>query len=103
MIILSASVNLVELACSLGFPAIYSEILAINNVSTIERILYLLLYDLFYMLDDIVIFYIAMFTFNIKGISNKYSKYSNLIGGIIIFLIGLLLLLKPEWIMFNFN
>ena len=55
------------------------------------------------MLDDILIFYIAMFTLNIKAISNKYSKYSNLIGGIIILLIGILLLLKPEWIMFNFN
>ena len=103
MILLAASVNLVELACSLGFPAIFSEILAINKVSTIERIIYLILYDLFYMLDDILIFYIAMFTFNIKAISNKYSKYSNLIGGIIILLIGILLLLKPEWIMFNFN
>ena len=103
MILLAASVNLVELACSLGFPAIYSEILAINNVSSINRVLYLLLYDLFYMLDDIIIFYIAMFTLNIKAISNKYSKYSNLIGGIIIILIGILLLLKPEWIMFNFN
>ncbi len=103
MILLAASVNLVELACSLGFPAIFSEILAINKVSTIERIIYLILYDLFYMLDDILIFYIAMFTFNIKAVSNKYSKYSNLIGGIIILLIGILLLLKPEWIMFNFN
>lgn len=103
MILLAASVNLVELACSLGFPAIFSEILAINKVSTIERIIYLILYDLFYMLDDILIFYIAMFTLNIKAISNKYSKYSNLIGGIIILLIGILLLLKPEWIMFNFN
>ena len=103
MIALAASVNLVELACSLGFPAVFSEILAVNKVSTIKRILYLLLYDIFYMLDDIVIFYIAVFTFNIKAISNKYTKYSNLVGGIIILLIGLLLLIKPDWIMFNFN
>ena len=38
-----------------------------------------------------------------QAMSNKYTKYSNLIGGIIIFLIGVLLLLKPEWIMFNFG
>ena len=103
MITLAVSVNLVELACSLGFPAVFSEILAINKVSTIGRVLYLLLYDLFYMLDDIIIFYIAMFTFNIKAISNKYTKYSNLVGGIIILIIGILLLVAPEWIMFNFN
>lgn len=103
MIVLAISVNLVELACSLGFPAVYSEILAVNQVTGPKRILYLILYDIFYMLDDMIIFYIAMFTLNIKAISNKYSKYSNLIGGIIILLIGLLLLLKPEWIMFNFS
>lgn len=103
IIVLAASVNLVELACSLGFPAVFSSILAINKVIGAKRIIYLILYDIFYMLDDIIIFYIAVFTLNIKGISNKYSKYSNLIGGIIILLIGLLLLLKPEWIMFNFD
>lgn len=100
---LAISVNIVELACSLGFPAVFSEILAINKIKGPERILYLILYDIFYMLDDMLIFYIAVATLNIKAISNKYSKYSNLIGGIIILLIGLLLLLKPEWIMFNFN
>lgn len=103
MITLAASVNLVELACSLGFPAVFSEILAINKVKSINRVLYLLLYDIFYMLDDIIIFYIAILTLNIKAISHKYTKYSNLIGGIIILLIGLLLLIKPDWIMFNFN
>ena len=103
MIALAASVNIVELACSLGFPAVFSEILAVNKITTLKRVLYLLLYDIFYMLDDIIIFYIAMFTFNIKAISNKYSKYSNLIGGIIILIIGLLLLIKPDWVMFNFN
>ncbi len=103
MIVLAASVNLVELACSLGFPAIFSEILALNKIPTVTRILYLLLYDLFYMLDDIIIFYIAMFTFNIKAISNKYTKYSNLVGGIIILIIGTLLLVAPNIIMFNFG
>jgi glutaredoxin len=103
IIVLAISVNLVELACSLGFPAVYSEILAINQITGFKRILYLIFYNIFYMLDDLIVFYIAVFTLNIKAISNKYSKYSNLIGGLIIFLIGLLLLLKPEWVMFNFN
>ena len=37
-----------------------------------------------------------------KGISNKYTKYSHLIGGIIMLLLGILMALKPEWLMFNF-
>ena len=54
------------------------------------------------MLDDIVIFIIAMTTMKLTGISNKYGKYSHLIGGIIMVLVGILLLFKPEWIMLNF-
>ena len=34
--------------------------------------------NLFYLLDDLVIFVIAMKTLKIKAISNKYVKYSHL-------------------------
>lgn len=102
VIALAASVNLVELACSLGFPAIFSEILAINKITGITRIIYLLLYVLFYMIDDLVVFTIAVCTLSISTRSTKYTKYVNLIAGIIMILIGVLLIFKPEWVMFNF-
>ena len=53
------------------------------------------------MLDDLIIFIIAMFTFKVTGISTKYSKFSSLIGGIIMILIGLIMIIKPEILMFN--
>lgn len=102
VIALAASVNLVELACSLGFPAIFSEILALNNITGALRIFYLLIYVLFYMIDDLIVFTIAVCTFSITAKSTKYTKYVNLIAGIIMILIGILLIFKPEWIMFNF-
>ena len=102
VIALAASVNLVELACSLGFPAIFSEILALNNVTGTLRILYLIIYVFFYMIDDLIVFTIAVSTFTIAAKSTKYTKYVNLIAGIIMILIGTLLIFKPEWVMFNF-
>ena len=60
------------------------------------------LYGTEYVIDDLIIFFIAMFTLNIKAISTKYTKYSHLIGGIIMLIIGLLMIFKPEWLMFNF-
>ncbi len=99
---LAISVNVVELACSAGLPIVFSEILSVNNLSSFEHIIYLLIYILFFMLDDIVIFVIAMTTMKLTGISNKYGKYSHLVGGIIMVLVGILLLFKPEWIMLNF-
>lgn len=84
------------------FPATFAEILAINEITGISRILYLLVYTLFYMLDDMIVFVIAVCTLSIATASSKYGKYSSLIGGIIMLIMGLLLIFKPEWIMFNF-
>lgn len=102
IIALAASVNLVELACSAGFPAIFIELLNINNLSTIQDILYILLYIFFFLLDDLIVFTIAMTTLKLTGISTKYNRLSHLVGGIIMIIMGILLILKPEWLMFNF-
>lgn len=102
IIVLAASVNLIELACSLGFPVIFTELLNLNNVTGISKILYLILYILFYMIDDIVVFSISMITLQATGITNKYSKITTLISSIIMILMGVLLIIKPEWLMLNF-
>ena len=100
---LAVSVNLVELACSAGLPLVFTELLALNNVSNFMKIMYTLLYVLFFLLDDLVIFIIAMVTMEVTGISTKYNKYSHLLGGIIMLVMGLLLIFKPEWLMFLFK
>lgn len=102
VIVLALSVNIVELACSAGFPAIFISILDLNNIGLASKIIYILLYVLFYLLDDLIIFVVAMLTLKISGVTTKYNKLSHLVGGIIMILIGLLLIFKPEWIMFNF-
>lgn len=101
-IILASSVNLIELACSLGFPTIYLELLTINNIHGITKILYLLIYIFFYLIDDLVVFLIAVFTLKSKGISTRYNKFVNLVGGILMIIMGLLLIFKPDWVMLNF-
>ena len=100
---LAVSVNLVELACSAGLPLVFTELLALNNVSDSMKLFYTFIYIVFFLLDDLVVFFIAMFTMKITGISTKYNKYSHLIGGIIMLLIGILLIFKPEWLMFQFK
>ena len=100
--ILAISVNLIELACSLGFPLIFTEILDLNNIKGITKILYLILYILFYMIDDIVVFSISMKTLEATGITNKYNKLCTLISSIIMIIMGILLIIKPDWLMFNF-
>ena len=99
---LAVSVNVVELACSAGLPVMFIEILSVNNLSFIEEFLYIALYMLFFLMDDLVIFFIAMTSMQLTGFSTKYGKLSKLIGGILLLGIGILLIFKPEWLMFNF-
>ncbi|NMA51169.1 MAG: hypothetical protein GX951_04930 [Mollicutes bacterium] len=99
--LLAASVNLVELACTFGFPLVYSEILSINNITGFVRILYLLICVAFYIIDDLLVFIISMLTLEVTGITNKYSKICILISGIIMIIMGVLLIVKPEWLTFG--
>ena len=103
VMILAASVNVIELACSAGIPVLFTNVLALNNLTSMQTTIYILIYILFFLIDDILIFVIAMLTLNIKAISTRYTKYSHLIGGILMLAIGLLMLFKPSWLMFNFS
>jgi len=95
------AVNLIELVCSAGLPAIYTQILSLSDLSPVVYYLYLFLYILIFMLDDLAIFFIAMTTLQATGISTKYTHWANFIGGIIILVLGILLIFKPGWIMFG--
>lgn len=98
---LAISVNLVEIVCSAGLPAVYTNLLSTIKLNTWEYYFYLILYVLIFMFDDLLIFLIAIKTFEITGISKKYTKFSGIVGGIIIFAIGVILILKPELLMFG--
>ena len=103
IIVLAAGVNLLELLCSLGIPVVFTQVLAINNLNVLHYMIYILLYLVFFMIDDFIVFIIAMTTLKVTGISNRYTKWSHLIGGIFMALLGTLMLFKPAWIMFNFS
>ena len=101
VIFLAVSVNVIELACSAGLPLIFTQILTLNELSGFEYLLNVLIYIFFFLIDDSAVFTIAMVTLSVTGISTKYTKYSHLIGGIIMVLIAILMAFKPEWLMFN--
>ncbi len=96
IIIISVTVNFIELACSLGLPLFYTSLLSMHDISAFTKTTYIMVYVFFFILDDLIIFLIAFFSLKLAGISNKYVKYSHLIGGIIMFIIGLGLLFFPE-------
>ena len=100
MILLAVMVNMVELVCSAGLPAVYTKILSMSNLSRWQYYAYMLFYILIFMIDDLFVFFVAMITFKTVGIDSRYARTSRLIGGIVMLVIGILMLFKPEWLMF---
>jgi len=60
IIVLAFAVNLVELLCSAGLPAVYTQVLVLSNLAKWQYYLYISLYIFIFMLDDLIIFFIAM-------------------------------------------
>lgn len=101
IMLLAALVNMVELVCSAGLPAIYTQVLSLSSLPTWQYYLYLVLYVFIFMLDDLIVFFVAMKTLQLAGTGSKYSRYSRLVGGLLMLVIGLLLIFKPELLMFG--
>ncbi len=95
------SVNLIELMCSAGIPAIYTQILSQNHLSRLTYYLYLLVYDFFYMLDDIIVLLVAGITWQLLQGTQKYTKYSHLIGGALILILGIIMIVNPGLLSFK--
>ncbi|MBI1961149.1 MAG: glutaredoxin [Parcubacteria group bacterium] len=96
IIAIAFSVNIFEFACSIGIPQTFTKILDLANLSWITKQLYNAIYIIGYMLDDFIVFGIALYSFEKIGITAKYSRISHLIGGLLMVLLGLILLAKPS-------
>jgi thiol-disulfide isomerase/thioredoxin len=101
IVALAFAVNLVELLCSAGIPAVYTQVLALSNLPVWQYYSYLALYILVFMLDDLFVFVVAMNTLQLTGATTRYVGFSHLAGGVVLLGIGALLLLRPEWLMFG--
>jgi hypothetical protein len=95
---LAVAVNMIELLCSAGIPAVYAQVLALSDLTPLGYYAHLALYIAVFMLDDAVIFVAAMLTLQATGLAASYSRWSHLIGGGVLLGIGLMLIFRPEWL-----
>lgn len=97
---LAVLVNFIELLCSAGIPAVYTQMLALNDLPTATYYGYLLLYIVVFMLDDMAIFATAMLAVRAAGLTGSYARYSHLIGGGVLLVIGAVMALRPDLLAF---
>lgn len=93
---LAAGVSLVEFSCTAGFPVLWSNILVANNVETTEFVLLLLLYMLIYQLDELAIFFVAVFTLKASRLEEKHGRILKLVGGVLMLTLAGVMVLNPN-------
>ncbi len=96
-IVLATFSSLVELPCTAGFPIIYTAILSgkvLDNV--LLYYLYLVFYNIIYVVPLAIIIGIFGWSFKGKQISKRQMQYIKFIGGLIMILLGIILLVNPS-------
>jgi hypothetical protein len=96
--VLAILVNAVELLCSAGLPAMYTQILTLRNLPWWENYLFLILYILAYMFDDLIMVGIVVITLTKTKLQETGGRWLKLISGSVILLLGMLMVFKPEWL-----
>lgn len=95
IIALAFAVNSIEFLCSAAIPAVFTYILSLSPLSTLQHYLYLLLYDFFFMLDDLLIFSTAAFA-TTSALGERYAVYTRPLGGVIMLTLGIVLIFFPS-------
>lgn len=87
-------VNSVEFVCSIGVPMVFTQVLALSNLSTFHYYAYILLYVFFFMLDNLVIFGSAALALT-SNLGVRYARYARPVGAAVMIILGLLILFAP--------
>jgi len=93
--IVAVMVNMVELLCTAGLPALYTQVLTLYPMPTVQYYLYLVLYNLAYIFDDALMVGIAVFTMNKFKLQEKQGRWLKLLSGVVILMLGILLIIAP--------
>ena len=101
VVVLAVVVNMIELLCTAGLPALYTQILTMQDLPAWKNYAYLGLYILAYMLDDAVLLTIVVVTLSHRKLQEKEGRWLKLISGLVVFLLGLVMIFNPELLQLN--
>ncbi|HPA56510.1 MAG TPA: hypothetical protein PLT70_03675 [bacterium] len=99
-IALAFFVNLIELGCTIGLPAIYTRVLSVQQISTSVKYFYMALYNAYYVIPLAVIVALFVFTMGKYRFEEKHAKVLKLISGILMITLGAILVFKPDLLVF---
>ena len=98
VVVLAVLVNIVELLCTAGFPAIYTRILTLRELPAWKYYGYLLLYNVAYVLDDGLMLTLAVVTLSRRKLQERAGRWLKLVSGSVMLVLGAVLIGRPAWL-----
>jgi len=95
---LAFTINSIEFVCSAAIPAVFTQVLALQQLPWYQHYGYIFIYCIFYMLDDMLVFGLAFFAMG-GSLGDKIASYGHAIGAIILLALGIMLLFAPNVLM----
>ncbi len=95
-VLLALAVNAYELLCTAGFPMVYTRVLTLNALPQTTYYLYLLLYNVVYVLPLAAIVLIFTFTLGSRKLTEKEGRILKLLSGWMMLSLGVLLVAAPH-------
>jgi len=96
VVVLAVLVQIVEFLCTSGFPALFTRILTLHRMEGLEYYGYLLLYNLAYMLDDILVLGIGVVTLSQRRLQEREGRWLKLLSGLVMVGLGIYLVMRPS-------
>jgi hypothetical protein len=97
-VVLAVLVNIIELLCTAGLPAVYTQVLTMQQLSAWQNYAYLLLYNVAYMFDDSLMVTVVTLTLGRRKMQEWHGRWLKLVSGLVILSLGAVMLLRPDWL-----
>lgn len=94
--VLAVLVNVVELLCTAGLPALYTQILGFQDLAPSTRYAYLALYNLAYVADDTVMVALVSLTLTRRKLDVASGRWLKLASGLVVMALGAMLIFAPD-------
>jgi glutaredoxin len=95
-VVMALGIALVELPCTAGFPVIWSNLIAANQVPQGTFAMLLGLYLLIYLLDELIVFVTVVVTLKASKLEEKHGRVLKLVGGMVMLTLAIVLVVNPE-------
>ena len=94
-VVLALTANAYELLCTAGFPMIYTRALTLRELTRFEYYIYLVLYNIVYIIPLAVIVLVVTATLGARKMTEGQGRQLKLVSGLMMFFLGLVLLVEP--------